>query len=142
VIEEAPAPGMTADLRAQMGAAAVEAARAVGYVGAGTVEFVADGTGDCGRRLLVHRNEYPAPGRASGHRGGHRPRSRRMAIPRRRGRKAAARSRRIRIDGHAVEARVYAEDPENGFLPSTGTIVALNCRTTSASTAASKRAAR
>src|SRR5580693_3642747 len=44
VIEEAPAPGMTPELRAQMGAAAVEAARAVGYVGAGTVEFIADGT--------------------------------------------------------------------------------------------------
>ncbi len=44
VIEETPAPGMTPDLRAQMGAAAVEAAAAVGYVGAGTVEFVADGT--------------------------------------------------------------------------------------------------
>ena len=45
VIEEAPAPGMTAELRAQIGAAAVEAAKAVGYSGAGTVEFVADGTG-------------------------------------------------------------------------------------------------
>jgi len=44
VIEEAPAPGMTPELRAQMGAAAVQAARAVGYRGAGTVEFVADGT--------------------------------------------------------------------------------------------------
>jgi 3-methylcrotonyl-CoA carboxylase alpha subunit len=44
VVEEAPAPGMTPELRAQMGAAAVEAARAVGYVGAGTVEFIADGT--------------------------------------------------------------------------------------------------
>ena len=127
VIEEAPAPGMTEKLRAQMGAAAVEAARAVGYVGAGTVEFVADGSkGLRAGRLLVHRNEHAASGRASGDRGGHRPRSGRVAIPGRGRRKAAAGAgAESRFDGHAIEARVYAEDPENGFLPSTGRIVGL-----------------
>ena len=93
VIEEAPAPGMTPELRAQMGAAAVEAARAVGYVGAGTVEFIADGTKglradafwfiEMNTRLQV---EHPVTEAVTG------ARSRRMAIPRRCGRKAAARA--------------------------------------------------
>ena len=49
VIEEAPAPGMTAEVRAAMGEAAVRAAQAIGYRGAGTVEFIVDGAGGCGR---------------------------------------------------------------------------------------------
>ena len=82
---------MTAELRAAMGAAAVAAAQAVGYVGAGTVEFIADGEGGpAGGRLLVHGDEHAPAGRASGDRGGHRARSGRMAVPRRRGRAAAA----------------------------------------------------
>ncbi len=126
VIEEAPAPGMIAELRAQMGAAAVEAARAVGYVGAGTVEFVADGSRELrpdgfwfiemNTRLQV---EHPVTEAVTGldlvawqfevAAGGKLP----LAQP------------QVRFDGHAIEARVYAEDPENGFLPSTGTIVGL-----------------
>ena len=117
---------MTPDLRARMGAAAVEAAKAVGYGGAGTVEFIADGTqGLRADALLVHRDEHAASGRASGDRSGHRPRSGRMAIAHRGRRDAAARNTKSVIDGYAVEARLYAEDPECGFLPSTGTIVAL-----------------
>jgi 3-methylcrotonyl-CoA carboxylase alpha subunit len=126
VIEEAPAPGMTSELRARMGAAAVEAARVVGYRGAGTVEFVADGTQglradafwfiEMNTRLQV---EHPVTEevtavdlvewqfRIAG------------------GEKLPRTQSEIRIDGHAIEARVYAEDPEHGFLPSTGTIVAL-----------------
>ena len=127
VIEEAPAPGMTADLRAQMGAAAVEAARAVGYVGAGTVEFVADGTKDCApdafwfiemnTRLQV---EHPVTEAVTGldlvewqfriAAGEKLPLTQERDPPRR-----PRRSKR----------GVYAEDPEHGFLPSTGTIVGL-----------------
>jgi 3-methylcrotonyl-CoA carboxylase alpha subunit len=127
VIEEAPAPGMTAEMRAAMGAAAVEAARAVGYVGAGTVEFIADGsTGlrpDCfwfmemNTRLQV---EHPVTEAVTGF--DLVAWQFRIAA----GERLPAMQDEIRIDGHAIEARVYAEDPERGFLPSTGRLVA--CR--------------
>jgi len=126
VVEEAPAFGMIAQLRAQMGAAAVEAARAVGYTGAGTVEFVADGSKglradafwfiEMNTRLQV---EHPVTEAVTGldlvawqfeiAAGG----------------KLPLAQSQVRFSGHAVEARLYAEDPENGFLPSTGKIVAL-----------------
>ena len=127
VIEEAPAPGMTAELRAAMGEAAVKAAQAVGYAGAGTVEFIADGVERAAaRRLLVHGDEHAASGRASGDRSGHRTRSGRVAVPRCSRRETAADAgRRCRCSGHAVEARIYAEDTARGFLPSTGTLLAL-----------------
>ena len=98
VIEEAPAPGIPPELRAAMGAAAVKAAKAVGYAGAGTVEFIADGAaGAAARRLLVHGDEHAASGRASGDRGDYRPRSGRMAVPGCRRRNAAVHaSRRCR----------------------------------------------
>ena len=85
VVEEAPAPGLDDERRRAMGEAAVAAARAVGYVGAGTVEFIVRT-----RRLLFHGDEHAAPGRASGDRGGDRARSRRMAAAGRRRREAAA----------------------------------------------------
>src|SRR5271154_768189 len=126
VIEEAPAPGMTAELRAQIGAAAVAAAKAVGYGGAGTVEFVADATSglradafwfiEMNTRLQV---EHPVTEAVTG-----------LDLVEWQFRVAAGeklplRQAQVRIDGHAVEARLYAEDPESGFLPSTGKIVAL-----------------
>jgi 3-methylcrotonyl-CoA carboxylase alpha subunit len=126
VIEEAPAPGMTAQIRAQMGAVAVEAARAVGYVGAGTVEFIADGTKglraeafwfiEMNTRLQV---EHPVTEALTG-----------LDLVEWQFRVAAGeqlplKQSTVRSDGHAIEARLYAEDPENGFLPSTGRIVAL-----------------
>jgi 3-methylcrotonyl-CoA carboxylase alpha subunit len=126
IIEEAPAPGMTPDLRAQMGAAAVEAARAVGYNGAGTVEFVADSTRGLRRdafwfiemntRLQV---EHPVTEAITG-----------LDLVEWQFRVAAGEKlplaqAQVGFDGHAVEARIYAEDPENGFLPSTGKILAL-----------------
>jgi 3-methylcrotonyl-CoA carboxylase alpha subunit len=126
VIEEAPAPGMTAQLRAQMGGAAVEAARAAGYVGAGTVEFIADGTYglradafwfiEMNTRLQV---EHPVTEAVTG-----------LDLVEwqfrvANGDKLPLQQADVRLDGHAVEARVYAEDPANGFLPSTGRIVAL-----------------
>jgi 3-methylcrotonyl-CoA carboxylase alpha subunit len=127
VIEEAPAFGMTAELRAQMGGAAVEAARAVGYTGAGTVEFVADSTKglredafwfiEMNTRLQV---EHPVTEAVTGldlvawqfqvAAGG----------------KLPLAQSQVRLEGHAIEARVYAEDPESGFLPSTGRVVAFD----------------
>jgi 3-methylcrotonyl-CoA carboxylase alpha subunit len=126
VIEETPAPGMTDRLRAKMGAAAVEAARAVGYAGAGTVEFVADGSRglredgfwfiEMNTRLQV---EHPVTEEITG-----------LDLVGWQFRIAAGErlplaQSEVRFEGHAVEARVYAEDPENGFLPSTGKIVGL-----------------
>jgi 3-methylcrotonyl-CoA carboxylase alpha subunit len=126
VIEEAPAPGMTPALRAQMGAVAIAAAKAVGYSGAGTVEFVADGTRELradgfwfiemNTRLQV---EHPVTEEIT-----------RLDLVEWQFRIAAGESLpliqdQIRFEGHAVEARLYAEDPEHGFLPSTGKIVAL-----------------
>jgi 3-methylcrotonyl-CoA carboxylase alpha subunit len=126
VIEEAPAPGMSADLRATMGATAVEAARAVGYSGAGTVEFVADGTHGLGAdtfwfiemntRLQVEHAVTEAVTGLDLVEWQFRVAS---------GEKLPLAQRQVRLRGHALEARLYAEDPENGFLPSTGPIVAL-----------------
>jgi 3-methylcrotonyl-CoA carboxylase alpha subunit len=126
VIEESPAPGMTPELRAEIGAAAVGAARAVGYSGAGTVEFVADGTKglradaiwfiEMNTRLQV---EHPVTEAVTG-----------LDLVEWQfriagGEKLPLTQKKIQLDGHAIEARVYAEDPEHGFLPSTGRIVAL-----------------
>src|SRR5512138_1138010 len=121
VLEEAPAPGMTPQRRAQVGAAAVEAARAVGYVGAGTVEFIVDPSGafyfmEMNTRLQV---EHPVTEMITG-----------LDLVEWQLRVAAGEplpvlQEQLRIDGHALEARVYAEDPDKGFLPSTGRLLHL-----------------
>jgi 3-methylcrotonyl-CoA carboxylase alpha subunit len=126
VVEEAPAPGMTAELRAVIGKAAVAAAKAVGYRSAGTVEFVADGTAglradafwfiEMNTRLQV---EHPVTEEVTG-----------LDLVEWQFRIAAGEKlplaqNAIRFGGHAIEARLYAEDPEHGFLPSPGTILAL-----------------
>ena len=126
VVEEAPAPGMSEAMRAAMGAAAVAAAKAIGYRGAGTVEFIADASQglredrfwfmEMNTRLQV---EHPVTEMVTG-----------TDLVEWQLRVAAgeplpAGQAALSITGHAVEARVYAEDPERGFLPATGAIAHL-----------------
>ncbi|WP_298912875.1 biotin carboxylase N-terminal domain-containing protein [uncultured Roseobacter sp.] len=127
VIEEAPAPGMTEEMRAAMGAAAVRAAEAIGYSGAGTVEFIVDGSDglkedgfffmEMNTRLQV---EHPVTEAITG-----------VDLVAWQLRVAAgeplpARQEDLSITGHAFEARLYAEDVPAGFLPATGTLSHLN----------------
>ena len=126
VIEEAPAPGMPPEMRDIMGRAAVEAARAVGYVGAGTVEFIADGREglrpdrfyfmEMNTRLQV---EHPVTEAITGLD------LVELQFRAASGEKLPFSQDDLTIDGHAVEARLYAEDPEKEFLPSTGKLWAL-----------------
>jgi 3-methylcrotonyl-CoA carboxylase alpha subunit len=118
VLEEAPAPGMPPERRAAMGEAAVAAARAVGYVGAGTVEFIANQDGsfyfmEMNTRLQV---EHPVTEMITG-----------TDLVEWQLRVAAGQplpkqQHELAIHGHAIEARIYAENPEKGFLPSIGTL--------------------
>ena len=120
VLEEAPAPGMTPEMRAQMGLAAVAAARAVHYVGAGTVEFIVEQRPDgsmnfffmeMNTRLQV---EHPVTEAITG-----------QDLVEWQLRVAAGeplplQQDELRITGHAIEARICAENPDNNFLPATG----------------------
>ncbi|NYT61535.1 acetyl/propionyl/methylcrotonyl-CoA carboxylase subunit alpha [Alcaligenaceae bacterium] len=122
VIEEAPAPGMTDDRRRAMGAAAVAAAQAVGYVGAGTVEFIVEPDGrfyfmEMNTRLQV---EHPVTEMITGH--DLVEWQLRVAA----GQPLPVTQEQLFITGHAIEARIYAENPDKGFLPSIGTLNTLN----------------
>ncbi len=125
VLEEAPAPGMTEALRKQMGEAAVAAAKAVSYVGAGTVEFIVEQTGydqpesmkfyfmEMNTRLQV---EHPVTEAITG-----------LDLVEWQLRVASGeplplQQSELRIHGHAIEARICAENPDNNFLPATGTL--------------------
>ncbi len=121
VIEEAPAPGMTQERRQAMGEAAVAAARAVGYVGAGTVEFIAEPDGrfyfmEMNTRLQV---EHPVTEMITGED------LVEWQLQVAAGKPLPKTQDSLTLTGHAIEARIYAENPEKGFLPSIGTLSAL-----------------
>ncbi|XP_032674676.1 methylcrotonoyl-CoA carboxylase subunit alpha, mitochondrial isoform X2 [Odontomachus brunneus] len=122
VIEEAPAPGISEKLRQELGEAAVRAAKAVGYVGAGTVEFIMDRNDhsfhfmEMNTRLQV---EHPVTEAITG-----------LDLVEWQlkvasGEELPLKQEEIYLNGHAFEARIYAENPRNGFLPGAGQLVYL-----------------
>ena len=116
VLEEAPCPVMTDKLRGAMGAAAVKAAKDIGYVGAGTVEFMLDSSGafyflEMNTRLQV---EHPVTEMVTGLD------LVEMQIRVAQGEDLPVAQEHINLTGHAIEARLYAEDPAGDFLPATG----------------------
>lgn len=119
VLEEAPAYGLSDNLRAQMGQTAIDVAKAVNYVGAGTVEFLLDASGqyyfmEMNTRLQV---EHPVTEMVTGFD------LVQWQLKVAAGEPLPADQAHIHLNGHAFEARLYAENPATGFLPSIGEIV-------------------
>ncbi|OQS37191.1 acetyl/propionyl/methylcrotonyl-CoA carboxylase subunit alpha [Chromobacterium haemolyticum] len=126
VLEEAPAPDLPPATREAMGAAACAAVRAVGYVGAGTVEFIMEvlTDGSPGRFFFMEMNtrlqvEHPVTEMVTGQDLV----AWQLAVAS--GLPLPLSQEQLRINGHAIEARIYAEDPDKGFLPATGTLYHL-----------------
>jgi geranyl-CoA carboxylase alpha subunit len=118
VVEEAPSPAVDSDLRARMGAAAVQAAKAINYVGAGTIEFMLDRSGtfyflEMNTRLQV---EHPVTELVTGLD------LVALQFDVAEGRELPIAQEDLRLEGHAIEVRLYAEDPRKKFLPQTGAI--------------------
>ena len=122
VIEESPSAALTPTLRAQMGEAAVSAARAAGYRNAGTIEFLVEGEGDSARFYFLEMNtriqvEHPVTEAVTG------TDLVRAQIDIAGGATLPWTQSALRQSGHAIECRVYAEDPANGFLPQAGSLL-------------------
>ncbi|WP_028112041.1 acetyl/propionyl/methylcrotonyl-CoA carboxylase subunit alpha [Ferrimonas kyonanensis] len=118
VVEEAPAPGLSDTLRQQMGEAAVKAAKAIDYLGAGTVEFLLDAQGrfyfmEMNTRLQV---EHPVTEMVTGQDLVH------WQLLVASGQPLPLTQQQVEIRGHSLEVRLYAEDPQREFLPATGTL--------------------
>lgn len=118
IVEESPSPALDPDLRARMGEAAVQAARALGYENAGTVEFILDAQRnfyflEVNTRLQV---EHPVTEMVTGHD------LVRAQLAVAAGQALPFRQEGLKQEGHALECRIYAEDPSHGYLPSTGRI--------------------
>jgi acetyl-CoA carboxylase biotin carboxylase subunit len=125
VVEETPSPALTPGLRARMGEAAVAAARAAGYVNAGTIEFLLEGTGDDARFYFLEMNtrlqvEHAITEAITGVDLVH------AQIAVAGGAPLPWRQEQLVPRGHAIEARLCAEDPDQGFLPQAGRLLA--CR--------------
>jgi acetyl/propionyl-CoA carboxylase alpha subunit len=125
IVEETPSPALTPRLRERMGEAAVAAARAAGYVNAGTIEFLLEGTGEDARFYFLEMNtrlqvEHPITEAVTG-----------IDLVRAQieiagGRPLSWRQDELDQRGHALECRVYAEDPALGFLPQAGRVIACD----------------
>ncbi|MCR4318525.1 MAG: acetyl-CoA carboxylase biotin carboxylase subunit [Planctomycetes bacterium] len=125
IVEESPSPAITEKLRAEMSDAAIAAAKAVNYLGAGTVEFLLDETGkfyflEMNTRLQV---EHPVTEMIT------ELDLVRLQIEVALGNALPAEALNAKKHGHAIECRVYAEDPANGFLPASGTVTRLRTPT-------------